>query len=88
MDSVFVPLKTCPRNCLTPAYLSSQVGTAPRAVLCAKVQIGLRPVQRCKREGNLQVTGLGPQVSGTGFQLQVRVPEVIQNLNLYPNLKT
>ena len=26
------------------------VGTAPRAVLCAKVQIGLRPVQKCKGE--------------------------------------
>ncbi len=54
----------------------------------AKVQIGLRPVQRCKRERNLQVTGLGPQVSGAGFQVQVRVPGEIQNLNLYPNLKT
>ncbi len=54
----------------------------------AKVQIGLRPVQRCKRERHLQVPGLGPQVSGTGFQVQVQVPGEIPNLNLYPNLKT
>ena len=29
-------------------YREVKVGTAPRAVLSAKVQIGLRPVQRCK----------------------------------------
>ena len=70
-----------------------QVGTAPRAVLCAKVQIGLRPVQRCKRERHLQVPGLGPQVSGTGYQVQVRVrgnsgPEPVpepEHLNLAPD---
>jgi hypothetical protein len=31
-----------------PRVASGEVGTAPRAVLGAKVQIGLRPVQRCK----------------------------------------
>jgi hypothetical protein len=62
------------------------VGTAPRAVLSAKVQIGLRPVQRCKSGTHLRVPGLGPQVSGTGYQVQVRVRGKIQVLNLYPNL--
>jgi hypothetical protein len=51
-----------------------------------KVQIGLRPVQRSKRERHLQVPGLGPQVSGTGFQVQVQVPGEIQILNPNPNL--
>jgi hypothetical protein len=32
------------------------------------------------------VPGLGPQVSGTGYQVQVRVPGKTQVLNLYPNL--
>ena len=64
------------------------VGTAPRAVLGAKVQIGLRPVQRCKRERHFQVPGLGPRVSGSGDQLQVLVRGKIQVLNLYPNLRT
>ena len=35
-----------------------------------------------------RVPGLGPQVSGTGYQVQVRVRGKIQILNLYPNLNT
>ncbi len=35
-----------------------------------------------------QVPGLGPQVSGAGYQVQVRVRGKIQVLNLYPNLNT
>ena len=70
----------------------------------AKVQIGLRPVQRCKymvlavsgwrlgmhlTQGRYsRVPGLGPQVSGTGYQVQVRVRGKIQILNLYLNLNT
>jgi len=56
----------------------------------AKVQIGLRPVQRCKRGRHIQVPGLGPQVSGTGYQVQVRVRVrgKLQILNLYPYLNT
>ena len=37
---------------------------------------------------NFQVPGLGPQVSGSGVQVQVRVPGEIHILNLYPNLNT
>ena len=33
-----------------------------------------------------QVPGLGPQVSGAGYQVQVRVRGKIQILNLYPYL--
>jgi hypothetical protein len=66
----------------------SRVGAVPRAALGAKVQIGLRPVQRCKRERYFQVPGLGPRVSGSGDQLQVLVRGKIQVLNLYPNLRT
>ena len=55
------------------------------------MQIGLRPVQRCKGQvvavsgwrlgmhltqgRHSRVPGLGPQVSGTGVQVQVRVRE-------------
>ncbi|MEY3813161.1 MAG: hypothetical protein RI910_614 [Verrucomicrobiota bacterium] len=42
----------------------------------------------CKREKQFQVPGLGPQVSGTGYQVQVRVRGNIQILNLYPYLNT
>ena len=56
--------------------------------LGANVQIGLRPVQRCKSEQHFWVAGLGPQVSGTGYLAQVRVRGKIQVLNLYPNLNT
>jgi hypothetical protein len=42
----------------------------------------------CKRERQFQVPGLGPQVSGTGYQVQVRVRGNIQILNLYPYLNT
>jgi hypothetical protein len=35
-----------------------------------------------------QVPGLGPRVSGSGYQVQVRVRGNIQVLNLYPNLHT
>ena len=66
----------------------SRVGAAPRAALGAKVKIGLRPVQRCKRERHFQVPGLGPRVSGSGDQLQVMVRGKIQVLNLDPNLRT
>ena len=37
---------------------------------------------------HFRVTGLSPQVSGTGYQVQVRVSGRIQILNLYPNPKT
>jgi len=40
-------------------------------------------VQRCKR-GDI----FRPQVSGTGVQVQVRVPGKVQILNLYPNPNT
>ncbi len=40
----------------------------------AKVQIGLRPVQRCKSGMHSQVPGLGHRVSGSGVQVQVQVP--------------
>jgi hypothetical protein len=63
-------------------------GTAPRAVLSAKVQIGLRPVQRCKRGRHRQVPGLGPRVSGSGAREQLQARGEIQILNLHPNLKT
>jgi hypothetical protein len=43
---------------------------------------------KCKSGTHLQVPGLGPQVSGTGYQVQVRVQGEIQILNLYPNLNT
>ena len=85
MDSVFAFLRTRPRRCILLPSCQVEVGTAPRAVLCAKVQIGLWPVQRCKRERHLQVPGLGPQVSGTGVQVQVPGPGQIQIPNLYPN---
>ena len=42
----------------------------------------------CKGEKHFQVSGLGPQVSGTGYQVQVRVRVKIVILNLYPNLNT
>ncbi len=44
------------------------VGTALRADLGAKVQIGLRPVQRCKGEDSFgsQVSGSGLRSSGAG----------------------
>jgi len=35
-----------------------------------------------------RVPGLGPQVSGTGYQGQVRVRGKLQILNLYPYLNT
>ena len=35
-----------------------------------------------------QVPGLGPQVSGVGYQVQLRVRGIIQVLDLYPNLNT
>jgi hypothetical protein len=35
-----------------------------------------------------RVPGLGHQVSGTGYQVQVRAPGEMQFLNLYPNLNT
>jgi hypothetical protein len=34
------------------------------------------------------LSGLSPQVSGAGFQVQVRVPGEMQILNLYPDLNT
>ena len=37
---------------------------------------------------HFRVSGLGPRVSGTGYQVQVRVPGEMQILNLFPNLKT
>ena len=37
---------------------------------------------------HFQVPGLSPQVSGTGYQVQVRVRGKVQVLNLYPNLNT
>ena len=37
---------------------------------------------------NFQVSGLGPQVPGTGYQVQVRVRDKMQILNLYPKLNT
>ena len=37
---------------------------------------------------HFRVPGLGPQVSGTGYQVQVRVRGKTQALNLYPNLHT
>ena len=40
------------------------------------------------QERHFQVPGLGPQVSGTGYQVQVQVRGEIQILNLYPNLNT
>jgi len=39
------------------------------------------------REIHFRVPGLSPQVSGTGYQVQVRVRGKVQVLNLYPNLK-
>ena len=42
----------------------------------------------CKGEKHFQVSGLGPQVSGTGYQVQVRARDKIQILNLYPNPNT
>jgi len=35
-----------------------------------------------------RVPGLSTQVSGTGYQVQVRVRGKVQVLNLYPNLNT
>jgi len=52
--------------------------SANRPTACAKVQMWR----------HFQVPGLGPQVSGTGYQVQVRVQGEIQILNLYPNLNT
>ena len=49
------------------------------------------PISTQRETGNrrvFQVPGLGPQVSGTGVQAQVRVPGKIQILNLYPNPNT
>jgi hypothetical protein len=37
---------------------------------------------------HFRVSGLGPQVSGTGYQVQVRVLGEIHVPNLYPNLNT
>ena len=62
------------------------VGTAPCAVLGAKVQTGLRPVQRCKRGRHRQVPGLGPQVPSSGARLQVRVPGEIKSPNPHLNI--
>ena len=56
--------------------------------LSAKVQTGLRPVQRCKCERHFRVTGLGLEVSGAGYQVQVRVRGKIPILSLYPNPNT
>jgi hypothetical protein len=42
------------------------------------------PVSPTKR--HFRVPGLSPQVSGTGYQVQVRVRGKVQVLNLYPNL--
>ena len=39
-------------------------------------------------EIHFRVPGLSPQVSGTGYQEQVRVRGKVQVLNLYPNLNT
>ncbi len=43
---------------------------------------------RMLREIHFRVPGLSPQVSGTGYQVQVRVRGKVQVLNLYPNLNT
>ncbi len=58
MDSVFAFLRTRPRNCLTPDGLSSQVGTAPRAVLCVSASSSRYPLtanpSRLRRAGRVR----------------------------------
>ncbi len=52
------------------------------------MQIGLRPVQKCKREDSFgsQVSALRSQVRVIRYRCGCR--EYIQVLNLYPNLNT
>jgi hypothetical protein len=54
MDGVFAFLRTHLHSAHPASHV--KVGAAPGAVLSAKVQTGLRPVQRCKR---VCISGLG-----------------------------
>ena len=60
--------------------LTPIVGRVERPRSTAADRAG-RPYQR-----HFRVPGLSPQVSGTGYQVQVRVRGKVQVLNLYPNL--